>query len=117
MTNENTAEEVRGTPLGRQTLDVAETADVLGLSRASIYRAIHRGELEAIRLGRRLLVPRRALSRLLTAARESEEHERRATRSGRLAGLTRSGETACGGSGSMEGRRRVQKDNRRDGRL
>lgn len=55
----------------RKTLSVSDAAAVLGVSRASAYRAVHRGQLEAIRIGRRLLVPRHALDRLLTGAKNT----------------------------------------------
>jgi excisionase family DNA binding protein len=47
------------------TVTVAEAAASLGISRASAYRAAGRGELGAIRIGRRLVIPRAALKRLL----------------------------------------------------
>ena len=49
----------------RQTLTVEEAAEILGIGRNSAYEAIRRGEIPALRLGRRLVVPRRALERLL----------------------------------------------------
>ncbi len=42
-----------------------ETAGVLHLSKASAYAAAERGEIPAIRIGRRLLVPTAALRRML----------------------------------------------------
>ena len=50
---------------GRQTLTVEQAAPILGIGRNSAYEAIRRGEIPALRLGRRLVVPRRALERLL----------------------------------------------------
>ena len=50
----------------RQTLTVEEAATLLGIGRNSAYQAIARGELPALRFGRRLLIPRAALDRLLT---------------------------------------------------
>lgn len=47
------------------TLTVPEAGYLLGISRGSAYEAARRGELPTIRLGRRLLVPRGALDRLL----------------------------------------------------
>jgi len=47
------------------TLTVAETAELLRLSRNGAYEAIAKGELPSIRVGRRLLVPRLALERML----------------------------------------------------
>ena len=49
----------------RQTLTVEEAAQVLGIGRNSTYEAIKRGEIPALRLGRRLVVPRQALEQLL----------------------------------------------------
>jgi excisionase family DNA binding protein len=42
----------------RLTLTVEESAVILGISRSEAYKAIQRGELPAIRIGRRVLVPR-----------------------------------------------------------
>jgi len=50
---------------GRLTWTVTEAARLLGISRASAYEAAHRGELPVRVIGRRLLVPRVALLRLL----------------------------------------------------
>ncbi len=49
----------------RLTLTVDETAELLGIGRAAAYRAINRGEIESLRIGRRLLVPRLKLLALL----------------------------------------------------
>ena len=48
-------------------LSVEETALLVGESRATLYRAIQRGDfpLPVVRLGARLRVPRRAVERLL----------------------------------------------------
>ena len=45
--------------------EVAEVAQLLEISDNSTYAAIHRGEIPSIRVGRQLLVPRRALHALL----------------------------------------------------
>ncbi len=39
------------------TITVEEAAELLGVSRTSAYRAVGRGEIPVIRIGRRLLVP------------------------------------------------------------
>jgi excisionase family DNA binding protein len=39
------------------TLTVGEAAEVLGISRAHAYRCVKNGELRAVQLGRRLVVP------------------------------------------------------------
>ncbi len=51
-----------GVPL---TWTIAEAAEKLGVSRSYYYRAAKRGELPVKRLGRRLVVPKVALLRLL----------------------------------------------------
>lgn len=47
------------------TLTVEQAAEVLGISRRSAYRAVERGDLPTLRLGRRLLVPTARLLALL----------------------------------------------------
>jgi excisionase family DNA binding protein len=47
------------------TVTVEEAAELLGIGRNSAYEAIKRGELPAVRIGRRLVVPRQALLRML----------------------------------------------------
>jgi excisionase family DNA binding protein len=49
----------------RLTLTVDETRRKLGLSRGLIYQAIHEGQIPSIRIGRRILIPRAALEKLL----------------------------------------------------
>jgi len=49
----------------RLTYTLTEAARRLGISRALAYQAAHRGELPVCRIGRRMLVPRAALDRLL----------------------------------------------------
>jgi excisionase family DNA binding protein len=49
----------------RLTYTLTEAARRLGISRALAYEAANRGELPVCRIGRRLLVPRAALLRLL----------------------------------------------------
>jgi excisionase family DNA binding protein len=50
---------------GRLTYTLTEAASRLGISRALAYEAAQRGELPVCRIGRRVLVPRAALLRLL----------------------------------------------------
>lgn len=49
----------------RVTLTVEEAAKALGIGRGLAYEAVGRGEIPTVRIGRRLLVPRAALQRLL----------------------------------------------------
>ena len=53
----------------RLTLSVPETAKVLGIGRNLCYDRIKMGEIPAIRIGRRILVPRSALGKLLADPR------------------------------------------------
>ena len=52
----------------RLTLTVEEAGRLLGISRALAYELVARGELPSLRLGRRIVVPRRALERLVDDA-------------------------------------------------
>lgn len=49
----------------RLVLTIAEAADVLGISRAFAYELAARGEIPILRLGRRRLVPRKALFQMV----------------------------------------------------
>jgi excisionase family DNA binding protein len=49
----------------RSTMTVEEAAAVLGISRSTAYECVRRGELRAVRLGRRLVVPRLVVDQLL----------------------------------------------------
>ena len=51
----------------RLTFTVDEAAAVLGISRSAAYECIGRGEIPALRFGRRVVVPREALMDLLRA--------------------------------------------------
>jgi excisionase family DNA binding protein len=57
----------------RLTLTVPEVASRLGLSRNGAYEAVAAGQIPAIRIGRRVLVPRTALERMLEAAGKPSE--------------------------------------------
>lgn len=58
----------RGSDERPPVLTITEAASLLRISRNSAYEAARRGEIPTIRLGRRLLVPRAALERLLEQA-------------------------------------------------
>jgi excisionase family DNA binding protein len=53
---------------GSLTLTVEQAADLLGISRALAYDLVRRHELPALRLGRRLVVPRVALESMVREA-------------------------------------------------
>lgn len=47
------------------TITVERAGQLLGISRGLAYELVHRGELPAIRLGRRIVVPARAIDDIL----------------------------------------------------
>jgi excisionase family DNA binding protein len=47
---------------------VMQTATLLGISRTHAYELVARGDLAHLRLGRRIVIPRQSLQRLLDAA-------------------------------------------------
>lgn len=49
----------------RLTLTAREVADLLGVSRNSIYEATRTGQVPSIKMGRRILIPRAALTKML----------------------------------------------------
>ena len=49
----------------RLVFTAEEVRELLGLSRGLVYEAIKRGDIPSVRIGRRILVPRAALQRLL----------------------------------------------------
>ncbi|TGS46014.1 MULTISPECIES: helix-turn-helix domain-containing protein [unclassified Mesorhizobium] len=50
----------------RQTVTIAEAAKALGIGRNAGYEAAHRGEIPTIKIGKRILVPRAALDKMLS---------------------------------------------------
>ncbi len=54
--------------MAKLTYTVSEAALVLGISRTTAYECIHTGQLRALRLGRRLVVPHRAIEALLSGS-------------------------------------------------
>lgn len=51
------------------TYTVDQTAALLGIGRNHCYEAVKRGQIPSVRIGRRYLVPRAALNRLLDCAK------------------------------------------------
>ena len=51
----------------KDTITVEETAKRLGIGRNTAYEAVKRGEIPSIRIGRRILVPTKALDNLLAS--------------------------------------------------
>jgi excisionase family DNA binding protein len=52
-------------PVQRLTMTVEEAAQVLGISRATAYEAVGRGEIPCIRIGKRILIPKAALEKMV----------------------------------------------------
>jgi excisionase family DNA binding protein len=52
----------------RKTCSVEEAAKILGISRNTAYDAVRSGQVPTVKIGRRLLVPRAALERMLENA-------------------------------------------------
>jgi len=48
-----------------QVVTVADAGRALGISRGTAYRAARRGEIPVLRFGKRVVVPKAALARLL----------------------------------------------------
>ena len=55
-------------PIHRLTLTVEQAAVILGISRATAYEAVARGEIPCIRIGGRILVSKIALEKMLDSA-------------------------------------------------
>jgi excisionase family DNA binding protein len=62
---ETDPEAARAERATRLALSVEETAALLGISKWLAYELVAQGKLPALRLGRRLVVPRVALERML----------------------------------------------------
>lgn len=55
----------------RLTVSVDEAAQLIGISRGLAYQLVHSGQLPAISCGRRLIVPLKALHRMLEETQAS----------------------------------------------
>ena len=55
----------------KPTFSVEEAGQILGIGRATAYRAVHLGQIPSLRLGTRLFIPRTALVSMLSASTES----------------------------------------------
>lgn len=51
--------------MDRRTFTVSQVAEMLGISEPAIYRHISAGRIKVVRLGRRVLVLKNSLERLL----------------------------------------------------
>ena len=50
---------------GKRVLKPDEVGKLLRISRGSVYEAIRRGSIPSLRIGRKILIPRAALEKLL----------------------------------------------------
>jgi excisionase family DNA binding protein len=55
-------------------LSVTETANLLGLSRNATYQGVQSGAIPSIRVGKRILVPKAALDRMLECRGKHADH-------------------------------------------
>lgn len=55
-----------------QFMTVSEVAEVMRVSKMTVYRLIHAGELPAIRVGKSFRVPQSALSSMLDSSWQSD---------------------------------------------
>jgi excisionase family DNA binding protein len=51
----------------RKTYTIAEVKQLLGVGTNAAYNAVHRGDIPVIKIGKRLLVSKAALDRILEA--------------------------------------------------
>ena len=51
-----------------RTIKIEEAAKILGISRNTAYEAVKSGQLPTVKIGRRFLVPKAALERMLESA-------------------------------------------------
>lgn len=60
----------RSTPylLTPQLLTILEVAEILRVSKHTVYRLVHEGDLEAIRVGRAFRIPQHAISGISRAS-------------------------------------------------
>ncbi|MGP8182083.1 MAG: helix-turn-helix domain-containing protein [Acidimicrobiales bacterium] len=59
----------------RLVYTVEEAASLLGISRSFAYEAVQHGDIPSMRIGKRILVPKAALERLLEVAPERPSRE------------------------------------------
>jgi excisionase family DNA binding protein len=59
--------------VNRRTMDIPTFAKEIGISRNAAYEAVKRGEIPAIRIGRRFLIPADTIDRLLAEAADKQK--------------------------------------------
>jgi excisionase family DNA binding protein len=68
LLNERAPTAAVSTPKRAATVTVEQAAEILGVSRSLAYEAVRNGRIPSLRIGRRWLIPRQALERLLVEA-------------------------------------------------
>lgn len=63
----------------RQTYTVDEASELLGIARNAAYAAVRSGQIPSIRIGKRIVVPKAALDRMLSGEAHSARTEREDT--------------------------------------
>jgi excisionase family DNA binding protein len=58
----------------RLVVSVEEARQLLGLSRGLMYDAVRRGEIPSVKVGRRILIPRAALQKMLEGNSVAKGH-------------------------------------------
>lgn len=58
--------------MDKLVLTIEEGRKVLGIGRNSMYEAVRRGEIPALRIGRRLVIPKVALDRILNSVGQAK---------------------------------------------
>ncbi len=61
--------ELLGTANGRLTMSVSEVAKALGTSNSTVYAAVRQGQIPVIKWGKRILIPKIALAKMLDEAK------------------------------------------------
>ena len=56
----------------RLTVSVPTAARLLGIARNSAYNAVHEGRIPSLRIGKRIVIPRVALERLLECRQQEQ---------------------------------------------
>ena len=62
--------------MDRLTVTVCEVAELLGISRTSAYECVRRGDIPSITLGRRVVVSRAVIERLLDTTTATDTSSR-----------------------------------------
>ncbi|MGH9043846.1 MAG: helix-turn-helix domain-containing protein [Acidimicrobiales bacterium] len=77
---------IQAAPGARLTVSVQEAATALGISRASAYKAVARGEVPCVRIGRRIVVPIVGLEQMLEHAGRVDRTDQPGASTGRFRG-------------------------------